>query len=412
MKNWLLLVVLVGFLAERAQTKVKLVIDLIRHGARAPAKNYSFFPDITWTIPEELTAVGERQHCLLGHLRRSQYVENSGLLPLIYDPTSVYVRSTDARRTLMSAQAYLLGLYPTGLTSLNKNQVSHAYDLLKPPIDLEVSNDTIAELKDSAMPFGLPIIPIQSVNSSSESLLLSGDCPLVDYLIVKYFDSEKHKDLIKNKFRGVWQEIMTAYPEITLEYLLIKRTAYLVADFIICAAKDGRIPSKLNEGTVKKLMKFVIESQKDAFSMSPIMNKIGMQKFTEDVLTFMNRVVAGSGKMKYVLYSAHDVTLVVVLLGLARMNSSISIDEGIDYASNLLFELNVPDEAGKEAFVKIYFNGDVIHDEIFSTFSKKFKELGELGMSREQACKVETRLRTGWTARGRTGIIEDLALDD
>ncbi len=411
MRKILLVAWLVLFALEAASgAQVKLAIDMIRHGARAPSYNYSFFPNITWPLSEELTPVGERQQCLLGHLRRLQYVENSGLLPQRYDPTSIYVRSTDVRRTLMSAQAYLIGLYPTGLTPLNQNQMRHVYDLLKPPIDLEISDDIIDELKENAMPFGLPIIPIQSVNYSSEALLLSADCPFVDYMIVKYFDSQKYRDLIENTYKNTWLEIIAAYPEITMNYLLTKNRAYLLADFIICAAKDGRKPYKIPDSTVGNLRRFVGDAQVGIFTMDPLMNKIGLEMFTDEVLTFMNRSVSGSGKLKYVLYSAHDISQVVLLLGLQKMNQSITIKEAPDFAANVLFELTAGDD--KQHYVTIYYNGNVIYSATFENFAEQFKKLGEIGKPREEACKVVTGLRVEWKSKNRAGIIEDFRFDE
>lgn len=47
-----------------------------------------------------------------GHLLRKRYVDRLGFLPSDMDSSQIYVRSSDMERTMASAQALLLGLYP------------------------------------------------------------------------------------------------------------------------------------------------------------------------------------------------------------------------------------------------------------------------------------------------------------
>jgi len=135
------------------KSNIRLVIDVIRHGARGPGTNNPLFPEIQWKFPSELTPLGERQHYLLGRLRRKQYIEENKLLPEIFDPSLVYFRSSDVRRTIMSAQAYILGLYPYGLSELNPKQISDKMDLLLPPIKLTISKEISNLLNSKATPF-------------------------------------------------------------------------------------------------------------------------------------------------------------------------------------------------------------------------------------------------------------------
>ncbi len=388
------LIVLLSLLAATGRAhKVHLVVDLIRHGARSPSSESKFFPNITWAGSSELTAMGERQHCLLGRLRRQQYIETEHLLPEAYDPAKIHVRSTDVRRTLMSAQSYLLGLYPTGLQTLNQNQMQHVQDVLVPPISLSVGQEVIDSLKNAAVPFNIPLIPIYSVERMAETVLAHGTCPFIDQQSARFFATTKYTDLITVKYRMVWDEIINAYPEIRMIYLQENKNAYELADFIVCAAKDGRKPAKLSDATVEKLRELIGEIQKGEYTMDPLMNKIGMADFAAEVLGYFNRTIAGQEKAKYVLFSAHDTTEVVVLLGLARINGSISIEAVPDFASNILFELNSEEENPKDEagyFVTIYFNGNVIHHEAYSTFKKTFGSLGEMGMSRADACRRTT----------------------
>ena len=92
----------------RDNHRAALVIDLVHEDARAPLRSFNFFKDIKWRLNNLLTPISERQECLLGRLRRHQFIETDQVLNDTYNPTAIYVRSTNTRRALMSAQAYLV----------------------------------------------------------------------------------------------------------------------------------------------------------------------------------------------------------------------------------------------------------------------------------------------------------------
>ncbi len=90
-------------------------LDLIRHGDRTPLKK---IPHILydWNLGlGQLTPKGMQQEYELGVKLRESYVKKSQLLPIEYQSETLYVRSTNVDRTLMSAQSLLLGLYPLEL---------------------------------------------------------------------------------------------------------------------------------------------------------------------------------------------------------------------------------------------------------------------------------------------------------
>lgn len=89
-------------------------IDLIRHGDRTPTHTLEKLPYPWMEDVGQLTSKGMRQHEALGKKLRKRYVEEEKLLPVLYESGKMYVRSTDVDRTLMSAQTFLLGLYPIG----------------------------------------------------------------------------------------------------------------------------------------------------------------------------------------------------------------------------------------------------------------------------------------------------------
>ena len=92
-----------------------LLFEVSRHGARSPTGNKDTWFNITWEMGSgQLTYIGERQHYLQGRRIRKMYVDQAKFLPANFDPQTIYIRSTDYNRTIMSAISQMQGLYPLG----------------------------------------------------------------------------------------------------------------------------------------------------------------------------------------------------------------------------------------------------------------------------------------------------------
>jgi len=53
-----------------------------------------------------------RQRFLLGTFNRERYIQTFDLLDATYNPSQIYVQSTDVSRVIMSSYAEFMGLYP------------------------------------------------------------------------------------------------------------------------------------------------------------------------------------------------------------------------------------------------------------------------------------------------------------
>lgn len=95
-------------------SELLLVVEVFRHGGRVPLyEKFSAAFGAKWNITsEDLTTSGERQHYLLGLKRRKLYIDQLEFLPPNYDPRLMYIESTDLNRTIMSAYAHLMGMFP------------------------------------------------------------------------------------------------------------------------------------------------------------------------------------------------------------------------------------------------------------------------------------------------------------
>ena len=155
MKTIILTLCLVAY----TQCTLELVVEVFRHGARGPYADhpeYGFQPEFETGLGQ-LTPTGERQHYLLGAKRRRTYIDEYGFLGDNFDPKELYAISTDVNRTIMSAHAHVMGIYPlqTGPT-MQADKVREGL--------LPFQNQINLDITDTALKYGHQPIPIH-VNS-------------------------------------------------------------------------------------------------------------------------------------------------------------------------------------------------------------------------------------------------------
>lgn len=110
---WTLAIIVVIFVIEAA-SKLLFVAEVARHGARGPEVVFNFTkrPEDNFKRAFELDAKGERQHYLIGAEIRRRYIENEPLISSRFNNSEVFFRASNIKRTLESAEAQLIGLYP------------------------------------------------------------------------------------------------------------------------------------------------------------------------------------------------------------------------------------------------------------------------------------------------------------
>jgi hypothetical protein len=95
---------------DRPHDEIAFVYAMVRHGARAPIQ---YQEPYYFNVPKgTLTATGLREKYLSGKYERKRYVRDYDLLDKNFNPHQLHVQSTDVSRTIMSAYAKMMGLYP------------------------------------------------------------------------------------------------------------------------------------------------------------------------------------------------------------------------------------------------------------------------------------------------------------
>jgi len=381
MKSLIIIFLIVAFIIHLTKSDPLLVLDFLRHGARAPMSEFPYFKNITWQKYQELTPVGQRMHYLLGRLRRQQYIEKSNFLPKQYDPAIMYIRATSVRRTEMSVQSYMLGLYPEGLPLLNDNQASKR--LMVPPYPLTIGNELIEQLGKRATFMNTPPIHLVTLDTNVDKLLQSPNCPVIGHSSSLYHNDGKYKELLE-KYMPMWTEIVHNYPEIPMNYIRNGEHAVSLCDFLICAYYDGVKPHKISDTIIDKCKDFIGIAQRESVSYVPEAVTAAAKPFAEEILGRMNDTLMGKSPIKYAVYGSHDTTLTKLLNALHELNSTFSWIKTPPLAGNVLFELG----SDEQNLVTIFYNGARIHQEPYTKFAEKFERIGMLNVTYEESCII------------------------
>jgi acid phosphatase len=338
---------------------------------------------LTWENPGELTEVGERQHYLLGRLRRHQYIELEELLPKQFTPSLLYLYSTNFNRTQMSLQSYLLGLYPYGIENLNDNQVNNSMAYLMPYIELQMNKSVIKELGKHPMPFNIPVHFFTTSEVKNEGLLLYESCEYADDAIKKLYYGNSRYLKTYEKYEDIWKELTHFYPEITEDYLKKGRNAVDVCDLILCTDSESRRPYFISNKLIDRMYEFIGNVMIEELTITPIALNISLHKATREVVNWMDAAVNKTSKVKYTVYSTHDTTLIFLMLGLNKLNETIRIDRRPPLSGNMNFVLDDKRE------VVISYCGKIVHKELYETFREKFLNIGNIGdTTREKLCQT------------------------
>ncbi|WP_298622862.1 histidine phosphatase family protein [uncultured Legionella sp.] len=297
-------------------------VDVIRHGDRTPI---AAIPSINYQWREglgQLTAEGMQQEYQLGMEFRKKYIEQTHLLPKHYQPGTMYVRSTDYDRTLMSAQSLLMGLYPPGTgPKTNDNSLP-------------------------ALPHMFQPIPVFSAPSKYDEIIIQRiSNEERDQLFQQYVFStkewrQKNEELKEHYSR--WASV-TGLEINNLEDLLLLGDALYVHQ-----VHNAPMPEELSSADIKTIIDASHWILMAWERPKPIANAYSTKMMT-NIANYLNQGSKNNSTLKYVLLSAHDTTVAGALSFLGA-----PLDNAPPYAANLNFSLY---EQDKDYYiVKVTYN--------------------------------------------------------
>ncbi|XP_018411450.1 PREDICTED: prostatic acid phosphatase [Nanorana parkeri] len=307
------------------EKKLKLVIMVFRHGDRSPIQTYpnDKYKEDSW--PDgfgQLTQLGMDQHFELGKYLRKRY---SGLLNETYNKNEVFVRSTDVDRTLMSAQANLVGLFP--------------------PTGRQVWNPNIKWQP----------IPVHTMSQSNDMLLIAKEnCPRFAELVNETSTSE-----IFNELKKPYVDFLKTLPNHTgysFDQLIGSKGPYMwwtIYDALFCEKiHNYTLPDWATTTVIEKLLGLQELSIAAYFGLYKQQEKTKLTGgvLVKAIIENITQALAPSSKQKMIMYSAHDMTV-------AALQSALNVSNGKlpPYASCHLFEIY---EVGNDYTIEMYYRND------------------------------------------------------
>jgi len=337
-----------GTVAFTATVEPDMVIEIFRHGARGPLnETYNPKPNEWGNDIGQLTPVGMRMHYLLGGSLKSKYPN----LLANYDPNQVYVRSTDVNRTIMSAYSHMYGIYQQSGPVLADN-ISQADSV--PPYQSDFIQQTIAKLDTkNALPNAFQAVPVHVLLGAEDHTLRPWDaCP----------NAKKwHKD---NEADAEASEVLTkdmaALVKTLTDFGLEIKTwwdLYWAGDNgITNAFQEIALPANIDPKTQGyKDLKFAFEwYTTKIYEGTPDQRSFYALNILNALQDYFNQKADGKTDLKFILLSAHDVTLLNLLSAFGIVTKECLLEnyraekagnirphedcEYPQYASNIIFE--------------------------------------------------------------------------
>lgn len=365
----------------------RFIFSIFRHGARAPSRNITNGVDIfgnLWVSPGEVTSSGLRMNYILGRRTRAKY---DVFLSSLYDTRELIVRTSIYNRTMMSAEAFLQGLYPNSGPVLTTYQENNAYPKF---------NGNLAGYRPSggALPNGMQVFPIYQFQPDKYFFMYEfSSCPAMDDVFESNLNSDDIKNF-KNTFKATYGEKLRSYFKWNDTTPLDNHNnLFAIADTFIADFQEGADLSALQNTGINlndfnnTLYNF---AQLDIYSYynggsDLMLARITVSIFLDEILMWMsNRVNYDLGKdfryygyksPKIAAYSTHDVTLGSFLAYLKSVFNSTTYYT--PYGSGLFIELvsNQNPQSLSDFFVNINYNdNDILVGYKYTDFIDKIRQ--------------------------------------
>eukprot|EP01017_Pseudomicrothorax_dubius_P043051 TRINITY_DN710_c0_g1_i1.p1 TRINITY_DN710_c0_g1~~TRINITY_DN710_c0_g1_i1.p1 ORF type:complete len:460 (-),score=124.31 TRINITY_DN710_c0_g1_i1:84-1463(-) len=400
-----LTIAVVALLVSSGHCQLKLVIEMNRHGARGPI--YEAVDHSSWEKMGELTPVGMRQLYLLGSELSKRYIEEKRLLEDVFDPNTIFVRSTASNRTIQSAVSLLMGLFPPGTGP--ELPESYPQERAVPPIkaDFDYKDLGLDALENQFQP-----VPIHVSKLDMDYILRAWSdetCPSGKWRRAQALQSDDFKD-IEATFKDIYPQAAKALgtnlkiPADKVDFVV----CHMIMDTLLANKKSGRPDMIDTKSELWRRMR-VMYNIAQLYLEFPTREDVNLftTKTYHDILKFMEGTVTGQGPTKWVTYSAHDVNidLIMTQLGLnswkchlerykeGKFDQIPSCPNTAKFASTLIFEL---EQTGNDFFVTLRYE-----DEVYKIGGEekipypKFKELLQKSMVAdfEKECFVQREIQ-------------------
>jgi hypothetical protein len=379
---YLFLTLLSKSLFQEAIEDIHFVLIHSRHGARAPIQldlnNTDIFGN-KWEGQSELTETGVKQQYLIG-LRNSIVYKN--LYNPDYKNKEILVYSTNLNRTIMSAQAQLLGMY---------NNVHYNFESknIKNVSQIDINNFDFDYDYFHYYPVPIHTYEEKKINGVTKMILV------MDYLwprrckknLDKINKNIKNETLTKKKVDDMINKYFTDQQKESTKKNNIQRNFNLVhrfCDVIISTYYDGKKIERIDLDQARndcenfEFWKQVEIEQSNNAKDSGIYT---MSLMMDNLLYWMEGRIKQknldekAGFPKIVLYMGHDTTLIAMqrfLKDALQKNISNTFSK-TPFASSQFFELRKNDKGIYN--VLIFYDDVKVYEQPFSVFNNSVRKI-------------------------------------
>ena len=300
----------------------------------------------------QLTMRGGVQCHNMGSALRSIYVDKLGLLPTAYDPTQLYVESSEFERTRESMMSMMLGFYPPG--TRQGQQIN--YKLQSGKVSQLFPNDALCPR----------IVTLWNKNKAQEEwkTRLASLKPILEKLH-RIGDTANLPGWSTEKSVGSWHDTLRA------------RACHGLP--LPCSSTTGECV------TAEEAQKIFDQADYEAKHLydGEELQKIGIGTFAQRLIDIFNKTtyLLSSGKnlkdnyYKYLHFSAHDSTIMALM---AAFKNPIVFPP---YASTLIFEL-WKNPVTNEFMLRMLYNGVPVQLPECSATMCRFEQVHDIVYSR------------------------------
>jgi len=309
-----------------AQETLVFSFDVIRHGDRTPLREIPKAPHVWLEGLGQLTAEGMQQEFQRGVEFRKKYVDDYHLISPSYNNKEIYIFSTDADRTLMSAQSVLLGLYPLGTGPL------------------------LSGLKKPALPQQFQPVPIHiKAKDASEVFDFDNDSKQYKHILKKYVYTQP--DWIAKTAAS--QPKFAKWSQATgMNITNLHQVRHLADILHVYQIHHVPMPVGLSAEDVKQIIAIGAYASLAEYKTKEIADILG-SNILKTIASYLKSASKQTTSLKYVLFSGHDSTIMSLM---TVMQSPLTIKP--PYGANLNFSLFKT--STNHYWVKITYNGQPV----------------------------------------------------
>ncbi|EDQ86262.1 uncharacterized protein MONBRDRAFT_33870 [Monosiga brevicollis MX1] len=326
--------------------ELKLVQILFRHGDRTALRD---LPGVSqpsdW--PEgygQLTALGMQMHYNVGAYFRKRYIQDLSFIDAAYNHEQIVVRSTDADRTLMSAQAQLAGWFPVETSVLGPP------DILWRPVPVHtrpVEDDLLLRSWSQGV---CPRYDQLEANWNQTQGWHDKNNQIVDPLACQAVHLPADQNCTVAQYLSALEPISQIAP-LDLDSL------WQISDTLLCRRMHNlSMPDYANHSDVGEASYSLLRSLED-WGMYAMFDSVPKRRLSggpvlQELISNMQAALQDSSMPRVFLYSGHDTNLAAVLEALQTDHFRARAPP---YASCLIVELHVEDDT---PFVRIVFKNE------------------------------------------------------